>query len=282
MVSIVAPRLPRLPIFKGKFIKPFRSPIQPDRVNVSKVSSSTILCSTDISRFCFDVAAATAGPMNSVSMVWRVSGWLRNVGTSQVNHLIPLHLFVIQMLDPDLYRFDLQSSTLPPGSNDLIQAFRVVSAWLHDPTVFQVSRFDFLCCFDLYRFNLDPAASMTLSNVSIRTFQSVCRWLRHSGAFQVSRSDFLRCFVTDTLDLDVYRSHLGPSVSPSTSNVSVLTLWTFQRVSGWLRHAGTFQVSQFDFMALADFCRCDFDSSASTVPCNESVRMFCGSDGWHR
>ena len=202
------------------------------------------------------------------------------MGTSQVSHLVPLHLFVIQTLDPDLYRFDLQSSALPPGSNDLIQVFQVILSWLRDPTAFQVSRFDFSRCFDLYRFDLDPAASTTPSNVSVWTFQSVCGWLHHSGAFQVSRSDFLCCFVTDTLDLDVYRSDLGPSMSPSMSNVSISTLWMFRRVSGWLRCAGMFQVSQFNFTALADFCRCDFDSSVSPSTPNASVWMICGIGGW--
>ncbi|KIM65562.1 hypothetical protein SCLCIDRAFT_22724 [Scleroderma citrinum Foug A] len=78
------------------------------------------------------------------------------------------------------------------------------------------------------------------------------------------------------------RYDLGPSVSPSMSNVSVSTLWMFQRVSGWLRCAGAFQVSHFDFLGLADIYRCDFDSSAPTAPCDKSVQTFCRMDGWPR
>ena len=84
MVFNVAPRLPQLPALKGKFIKPFyslfRSPDRPDRENVFKVSTSAVSRSTDVCRSRFDVAASTAGSIDPMDTVGRVSGWLRGLG----------------------------------------------------------------------------------------------------------------------------------------------------------------------------------------------------------
>ena len=153
------------------------------------------------------------GSIDPTGTSGRVSGWLRGAGTYPVSPFDLLHCFVIQTLDPDLYRFDLQSSALLPGSNDLIQAFQVVSVWLRNPTAFQVSCFNFSRCFDLYRFDLDPAASTTPSNISVWTFRSVCGWLRCSGTFQVSCFIVLGLFIIDALNLDVYRFNLDPIAS---------------------------------------------------------------------
>ena len=166
----------------------------------------------------------TPGSIDPTGMSGRVSGWLRGAGTYPVSPFDLLRCFVIQTLDPDLYRFDLQSSTLPPGSNDLIQAFQVVSAWLRNPTAFQVSHFDFSCCFDLYRFDLDPITSTMPSNISIWTFRSVCRWLHRSGTFQVSCFVVLGLFIIDALDLDVYRFNLDLIASMAGSNGPIQAL----------------------------------------------------------
>ena len=94
--------------------------------------------------------------------------------------------------------------------------------------------------------------------------------------FQVSHFAVQR-FVTDTLDLDLYRSDLDGNVLMPGSNDP---MHTFHIVSAWLCCAGAFLVSHFDFWHLADSCRYNFDSSASTSTPNVSIRTVWMSDGW--
>ena len=124
----------------------------------------------DICRYGFDAAALTVESNDSISTVWRDSGWLRDVGTSQVSRFAFLRYFGIDALNPDLHRFDLQSSTSTPGSNDPMQTFRVVLGWLRYAGASAVSHFVILCLFvvdtldlDLYRFNLDSSGSTARS-----------------------------------------------------------------------------------------------------------------------
>ena len=119
-------------------------------------------------------------------MVWRVSGWLRDLGMSQVSGFDFLHIVY-------LYRFDLDpaTSTSPSiESNDSIQTFWIVLGWLHCASALQVSCFVPLHLFvidvlgpEVYRFNLHLIALTLGSNDPIATFQNVCGWLHRSGVF---------------------------------------------------------------------------------------------------
>ena len=208
VLSNIAPSLPQYPGFKGKVTNPsfilFRSRGQPDRVSASKVSSSADSCSINVSRSQFDTS--TVGHMDSVWMVWQVSGWLCDSRASQVSRFSVLLLFVIQMLD-------LDSTTSALGSIDPIQAFWIVCRWLCCASVLQVSLFELLRHFvvdtldpDVYRSDLVSSTSEPGSNDPMETFRGVSGWLRDSHASQVSHFDF-SCFV------DLYRFNLDPAAS---------------------------------------------------------------------
>ena len=70
---------------------------------MSKVSPSTILHSTDVSRCDLHMAVSTPGSNDSISMLWWVSRWLHDSGMSQVSGFDFLCIV-------DLYRFEFQSS----------------------------------------------------------------------------------------------------------------------------------------------------------------------------
>ena len=89
--------------------------------------------------------------MDSIWTVWRVSEWLRELGTSQVSRFVILCLFVIDTLDLDLYRFNLDSSGSTARSIDLQATPRRVSVWLRSAGTLQVSPFDVLRLVDIYR-----------------------------------------------------------------------------------------------------------------------------------
>ena len=57
---------------------------------------------------------------------------------------------------------------------------------------------------------------------------------------------------------------------------------TFQSVSMWLHRAGTYQVSHFDFMRLADLCRYNLDSSASMAGSMDPTATFRNVPVWLR
>ena len=239
MVFNIAPRFPWLPALKGKFVKPFyslfRSPGQLDHVSTSKVSASAFSRLTDVSRFRFDAAMSMLGLVDLPEMFRVMSGWLRSVCASKVSHFDFLPPVVIDALNLELHRFDLDPITsLSPfnESNDSIGPFWIISWWLHSSGEYLVSHFILSCWFlidtldlDVYRFNLHPIASRTGSNDLNQTFRIICRWMCGTHAYPVS------CF---------------------------------------------------DFSSYADIYRLEFDSSASTAPCNESIWMFFRTDGWLR
>ncbi|KIM68501.1 hypothetical protein SCLCIDRAFT_20413 [Scleroderma citrinum Foug A] len=78
-----APRLPRHPGLKC---------LQVDCIALTRPRSG------------FDTATLTVELNDSISMAWRVSGWLRDVGTSQVSCFTFLCYFGVDMLDLDVYR----------------------------------------------------------------------------------------------------------------------------------------------------------------------------------
>ena len=124
---------------------------------MSKVSLSTISHWADVYRFDLDAATSTAGPRDSVSMLWVVSVWLHIVGTSQVSRFDILLLFVIKTLDLNLYRSEFDLITLMAGSNDPIGTFGQEFRWLCDVHASQVSRFDFCHLTDVSRYNFQSS-----------------------------------------------------------------------------------------------------------------------------
>ena len=133
-----------------------------------------------------------------------------------VSRFIFLHRFVVDMLDLDLYRCNLDPTALPfPSnkSNDSVGPFWIVSGWLRYAGVFLVSCFVFLCWIDLYRSEFDAATSTPGSNDPMETFRGISAWLRGVGVYPVGHFDFLRLF-------DVYRCGFQSSASPSTPNGS--------------------------------------------------------------
>ena len=163
---------------------------------------------------------------------------------------------------------------------DSVSTVWSISAWLHDASVYLVSRFDFLHLIDLYSFDLNPAASTPRSIDPIAMFQREFGWLRGPGTSAVSRFALLRWFLIDTLDLDLYRFDLHAAASTSPSNESNDSIGPFRCISAWLHATHAFKVSRFDFMCLADFFSFDFESSASMSTHNDSVQTFCVLDGW--
>ena len=183
------------------------------------------------------------------------------------------------ILNLELYRFNLDADMSMAGCMDPMEMFRVVSAWLRGVAMSQVSRLAALRYFDidtldlgLYRCDLDPTASPSPSNDSVQRFWIICGWLHCSGAFLVS------CFDFSAL-ADFYRFEFDSATSTVTPDESIQMLCV---VDGWLCRSGAFLVSRFRSFELADFYRLDLESSASTVMRNESVRTVCMVGRWHR
>ena len=131
---------------------------------MSKVSPSTDSRSINVCRFSFDAAMSTDESNDSISALWRVTGWRCSVGGDPVSHFIFLCWI-------DLYSFELDMATSTAGPMDHTAMFRRIPGWLHDAHASQVSRFAFLCLFvidmldlDLYRLDLDVIASTPGSN----------------------------------------------------------------------------------------------------------------------
>ena len=219
--SVFVPRLPQRPGLHGKPIQPsyfpFRSPGRPDCNNASKVSRSTVLHWADIYRFDLDAATLMAGPRDSVLMLWVISVWLCIVGTSQVSHFNILLLFVIKMLDLDLYRSEFDSIASTAGSNDPIGTLGWEFRWLHDVHASQVSHFNFCRLTDISRYDFQSSALMPESNDSIGMFGVDYRWLHCTGASMVSRFEFLHL-------ADLYRFEFDSTASMAMPNVSVRML----------------------------------------------------------
>ena len=180
MVFNFVPSLPRYPGFKGKVTNPsfilFRSRGWLDHVSASKVSVSADSRLIDVCRYGFDSAASTDESNDSVSTLWRVTGWLCSAGMSVVSLFVFSCRFVTDMLDLDLYRSDLDGNMSTPGSNDPMHTFHIISAWLRCAGAFLVSRFDFWHLADSCRYGFDSSASTSMPNVSIWTICRSDRW----------------------------------------------------------------------------------------------------------
>ena len=142
-----------------------------------------------------------------------------------------------------------------------------------------------MSCLDLqrlvnvFRSNLHAATSTAGPMDSVSTVWIVYGRLRGSRASQVSPFAFLLLFVIEALDLEPCRFDLHAAALTPESNDSI---GMFGIISAWLRGADAFEVSHFDFTALADFCRFNLDPSASPSTRNVSVRTLCRMDRWHR
>ena len=106
-------------------------------------------------------------PNISVATFRGVLWWLCGPDVFWVSPFTIFPLFVIETLNPDLYRSDLYFSTSTPGSNDPIGMFRVILGWLHCAGAFLVNRFVFLRLADFYGFKLEPSTSMSMPNKSV-------------------------------------------------------------------------------------------------------------------
>ena len=124
-----------------------------------------------------------------------------------------------------------------PGSNNSVSTIWMVSGWLRESGMFQVSCFAVQCFadvytldLDVYRRNLDAAASTHGSNDPIQMFRVVPRWLRNSGVSQVSVSVCFRPINVSRYDFD------STALTPGSND----PMETFRRISRWLRGPGTF------------------------------------------
>ena len=108
-------------------------------------------------------------PNISVATFRGVLWWLHGPDAFWVSPFTVFPFFVIETLNPDLYRSDLYFSTSTPVSNDPIGTFRVISGWLCCAGAFLVNCFVFLRLADFYSFKLEPSASMLMPNESVWT-----------------------------------------------------------------------------------------------------------------
>ena len=126
---------------------------------MSKVSPSTVLRSTDMSRFRFDAATLTLGSNDPIGTYGGVSTQLGGVGMSQVSDFIFSCSIDTDVLVLEFYRFDLVLIASTAGSNDLQATLRVVLEWLRESDALWVSRSDFLRLADIYRCKFDSSTS---------------------------------------------------------------------------------------------------------------------------
>ena len=114
---------------------------------MSKVSPFTVSSSTDVCRSRFDMATSTDESNDSVSVLWRVTRWLRSVDVLQVSLSVFSRCFIVDALDLGLYRFDIDPIASPSPStesNDSIRTFLIILGWLRCASVLQVSLFEIL------------------------------------------------------------------------------------------------------------------------------------------
>ncbi|KIM51303.1 hypothetical protein SCLCIDRAFT_33554 [Scleroderma citrinum Foug A] len=153
ILSIVAPKLPRHPRFKG---------LRMDRITVTRPR--------------FDTAALMPWSVDLLATFGVVSGWLRGLGTSVLFRfdLGPIASMPGSMdltgtyrgVSPWLrssgtfqpYRFDLVSSASMPGSNDPTGMFRNICGWLRHV--------------DAYPYGFDSSVSPSTPDASQRFFHS--------------------------------------------------------------------------------------------------------------
>ena len=147
-------------------------------VGTYPVSVFVFLCWIDLYRFDLQFSTSTDWsvdvPVTSGVVLW----WLCYAGAFQVSRFDFLHYFVIDTLDLDLYRLDLDGNTSTPGSNDPMQTFRVVSVWLVSSGPFWVSLFNLLCLADICRHEFDSSTSPSTSDKSVRMICRMDGWPR--------------------------------------------------------------------------------------------------------
>ena len=154
--------------------------------------------------------------MDSIWTVWRVTGWLRGSGMSQVSNFVFLSHFVVDALGLEVYRFNIDPIASPSPStesNDSIRTFWIVLGWLRDAGAFQVSVLDVWRLTDVCRFEFHTATSLPWSIDLQATLWGVSAWLRNLGMSQVSCFVPLRYFVIHTLDLGLHRFNLDAATS---------------------------------------------------------------------
>ena len=130
----------------------------------------------ELSRHDLDSTTSALGSNDPIQVFRIVCGWLRCASALQVSLFKLLRHFVVDALDPDVYRSDLVSSTSEPGSNDPMETFRGVSGWLCGMGTSAVSRFAFSSLADFYRFDLESSTSTAPSNGSVRTICGMDWW----------------------------------------------------------------------------------------------------------
>ena len=99
-----------------------------------KVSISAVLRWVNICRLDLDAAALTDESNDSVSALWRVTGWLRSVDALQVSLSVFSCCFIVDALDLGLYKSNFHPVMSPltfDESNDYMGSFGEVSRWLH-------------------------------------------------------------------------------------------------------------------------------------------------------
>ena len=74
--------------------------------------------------------------------------------------------FVIETLDLELSRLNLDAATSTDESNDSIQTFGVIYGWLCSAHAFKVSHFDFSCLADVFSFDIDSTMSPSTPDIS--------------------------------------------------------------------------------------------------------------------
>ena len=160
---------------------------------------------------------------NPLYSLFRFPCWPDHVNASKVSVSARLHLI-------DVCRYNFDSTTLMPGSNDPAGTSRRVYKWLGSLGTFQVSCFSVLCLFTIdaldlerSRCDLDSTTSplpSNESNDSVRTFRVVFGWLhrsQHIISSQVGVFDF--CCLTDVSRCDLH--HSASPLPPNESNDSM-------------------------------------------------------------
>ena len=97
-----------------------------DCVTALKVGVSAVPRLINVCRFGFDAGVLMVGSMDSVSTFWGVSEWLHGAGMSAVSLFVFSRRFVTDTLDLDLYRSDLDSTTVSSTSNVSEAIFQIV------------------------------------------------------------------------------------------------------------------------------------------------------------
>ena len=106
------------------------------------------------------------------------SGWMRDVGLSQVSHFAFSHLIGTDALNLEPFRFNLQAGASTACSMNPIGTFQGISGWLHGLGAYPVSFPIFWHLADLYRFRFDSSMSMSRPNASVQMLCMMDGWHR--------------------------------------------------------------------------------------------------------